>query len=154
MLLKSNQGRFLPDKIEWVKFSGANWFKDGFFYNKYDQTNEENKYTALNEYQMVYYHKLGTKQSEDILIYKDESYSLRSFWLSSSADEKFLFLNVNENGKKGSQLFFKPADLLTGNFIPLTDDKFEYYTYYIQNFENEIYLFTNEKCPEWKSNKS
>ncbi|MEO8512995.1 MAG: prolyl oligopeptidase family serine peptidase [Ignavibacteria bacterium] len=149
-VIEIGTGKVLLDKIERVKFSGANWFKDGFFYNYYNQSDNSNKYTALNEYQTVYYHKLGTPQSEDKLIHKDEGNPLRSFWLSSSADEKFLFLNVNENGKKGSQLFFKPADLLPGNFIPITDDKFQYYTYYIQNFENEIYLFTNKNAPNGK----
>ncbi len=149
-VIEIESGKILSDKIERVKFSGANWFKEGFFYNKYDQSTEENKYTSLNEYQMVYYHKLGTPQSEDILVHKDESSPLRSYWLSASADERFLFLNVYENGKKGSQLFFKSSDLLKGKFTPLTDDKFEYYSYYIQNFENEIYLFTNENAPNGK----
>ena len=63
-------GKDLPDLIKWVKFSGASWTKDGkgFFYSRYD----EPKDAALREanyFQKLYYHRLGTPQSEDTLIY-------------------------------------------------------------------------------------
>ena len=140
----------LPDKIEWVKFSGASWFKDGFFYNKYNSSETGNKYTSLNDNQMVYYHKLGTEQSDDILIYRDEENPHRSFWLSSTYDERFIFLNVSELGKKGFRLYINLTGRLDGEFIPITDETYDSHTFYMQNIDNEIYLLTNNNAPKNK----
>ncbi|NEO40201.1 MAG: S9 family peptidase [Moorea sp. SIOASIH] len=65
-------GLDLSDQIKWVKFSGASWTHDhqGFFYSRFDEPNEATKLEDLNYYQKLYYHKLGTPQSEDILIYE------------------------------------------------------------------------------------
>ena len=140
----------LTDKIEWVKFSGANWYKDGFFYNRYTRSETGNSLTALNDFQMVCYHKLGTPQSEDMIIYDDRNNPHRSYWLSVSDDGKFLFLNINELSKKGTRLLFKRTDTAGWDFIPVTDDKFEYFTYCIQNIGDEIYLYTNDNAPNGK----
>lgn len=140
----------LVDKIEWVKFSGANWYKDGFFYNKYNMPQTGNTLTSPNDFQMVCYHKLGTPSAEDIIVYSDDSNPHRSYWLTVSEDEEFLFLNVSERSKKGSRLLYKRAGSAGTDFIPVTDDKFEFFTYYIQNIGNEIYLFTNENAPNGK----
>ena len=56
-------GKTLSDHIKWAKFSGASWFKDGFFYGGFDEPKNENELTSKNEFQKVYYHKLGTEQS-------------------------------------------------------------------------------------------
>ena len=61
----------LPDRIQWVKFSGASWYKDGFFYSRYPEPEPGAELTRQNLYHAVYYHKLGTDQSEDKLIYED-----------------------------------------------------------------------------------
>src|SRR5437016_3927135 len=60
-----------PDLVRWVKFSGASWTKDGkgFFYSRYDEPTEETRLTKANFFHKLYYHRLGTLQSEDKLIY-------------------------------------------------------------------------------------
>src|SRR5262245_8659782 len=65
-------GRDLSDLIKWVKFSGASWTSDGkgFFYSRYDEPNEKTKLEDVNYFQKLYYHRIGTPQSEDILIYE------------------------------------------------------------------------------------
>ena len=64
-------GQLLSDTIEWVKFSGLSWAKDGsgFFYSAFPAPAEGAKFQALNENQKVFFHKLGTPQSADRLIY-------------------------------------------------------------------------------------
>jgi prolyl oligopeptidase len=61
----------LPDQIQWVKFSGISWTKDGkgFFYSRYDAPTEAEKLTKTNYFHKLYYHVLGTRQSQDLLIY-------------------------------------------------------------------------------------
>lgn len=64
-------GQVLPDTIEWVKFSGLSWDKkgEGFFYSRFDAPAQGEKFQSTNENQKLYYHKLGTPQSEDRLVY-------------------------------------------------------------------------------------
>src|SRR5699024_9373164 len=61
----------LSDTVEWMKFSGMSWAKDGsgIFYSRFAAPVEGAKFQALNENQQVYFHKLGTPQSEDRLVY-------------------------------------------------------------------------------------
>ena len=65
-------GRDLPDEIHWSKASGASWMKDGsgFFYSRYDAPKEGNALTGVNNHHQLFFHKLGTPQSEDPLIYQ------------------------------------------------------------------------------------
>lgn len=64
-------GKDREDYLQWIKFSGASWTKDnqGFFYSRYDEPHEKTKLEDVNYYQKLYYHRLETSQSEDILIY-------------------------------------------------------------------------------------
>ena len=59
-------GKDLTDHIKWAKFSGASWTKDntGFFYSRYDAPNEATKLADINYFQKLYFHKIGTPQSE------------------------------------------------------------------------------------------
>ena len=65
-------GKDLPDLIKWVKFSGASWTKDGkgFFYSRYDEPKDGTAMRDANYFQKLYYHRLGTAQAEDKLIYE------------------------------------------------------------------------------------
>ena len=64
-------GKDLPDHLKWVKFSGASWTKDGqgFFYSRYDEPKETTRLRGLNYFHKLYYHRLGTAQSADELVY-------------------------------------------------------------------------------------
>ena len=61
----------LSDEIDFVKFSGAAWFQDGFFYSRYPEPEEGTELSAQNLYHTVYYHRIGQDQSEDQLIFRD-----------------------------------------------------------------------------------
>ena len=94
------------DKIMWTKFGGANWFKDGFYYSAYDAPKEGTELSAKNEYQKIYYHKLGTSQNEDKLIFEDKNNPLRYFFAQVSEDERFLIIYGSE-GTSGSEVYVK-----------------------------------------------
>src|SRR5262245_31625081 len=61
----------LSDRLEWIKASGASWHGNGFFYSRYDAPEKGKELSSKNEFQKVYFHRLGTPQSEDELIYQD-----------------------------------------------------------------------------------
>ncbi|MFR7709037.1 MAG: S9 family peptidase, partial [Alistipes inops] len=74
-------GRVLDDVIRWVKFSGANWSADskGFYYRGYEEPAKGSELSGQNQFQKVYYHRLGTPQSEDEIIYADPLHPLRYY---------------------------------------------------------------------------
>lgn len=127
------------DKIEWVKFSGAEWTPDseGFYYSAYDAP-ESGVYSSQNQFQKVYYHKLGTPQSADRLIYSDAKHPLRYFSAWPSEDGKWLFVVASE-GTSGTEVLYRKLSertfrpLLPGfdaDYAPVTvkDDALYYVT--------------------------
>jgi len=98
--------KVLPDTIRWVKFSGFNWLgEDGFYYSRYDQPDEKTRLSRRNEFQKVYYHKMGTSQAEDKLVYEDKKHPLRFHGVGATEDERFLILYVSE-GTSGAELWY------------------------------------------------
>ncbi len=145
--VKTIEGKDLPDVIKWVKFSGIAWYKDGFFYSGYD----EPKGSALsqkNEYHKVYYHKLGTKQTEDVLVYEDKNAPLRNFHVATTTDEKYLIMNASE-GTSGNMLMIRALDNLLGTFTMIVDNFNSDYDV-IDNIGDELYVQTNDKAPNGK----
>lgn len=139
--------RKLTDNLKWIKFSGANWYKDGFFYNKYDEPMQGEEFTNQNRNQKVYYHKIGTYQSQDILIYEDKENPDRTFSLFSSEDERFLFLSISQKGYTGNALYYKisSADIEFTAF-PFTED-FNSKFSVVNNTGDSVYLITNYEAP-------
>ncbi len=84
-------GKDLDDEVKWVKFSSIQWYKNGFFYSRYDVPEEEGgELSNINEFHKVYYHQLGTSQSDDKLIFHSNEYPLRNYTAQVTSDEKFL----------------------------------------------------------------
>ncbi len=63
----------LPDVLKWAKFSGAAWYKDGFFYSRYPEPKKGTELSAASQWQKVYYHKLGDPQEKDVLVYENKT---------------------------------------------------------------------------------
>ena len=102
--------KVLPDTISWVKFSGASWKgDDGFYYSRYPQPAPGTELTAKNENQKVYWHALGTPETDDALVYEDTTHPDYSVGVGNTEDEKWEFLYVSSPGKRGNALFFRPA---------------------------------------------
>ncbi len=89
-------GRDLPDRIQWVKFSGATWTKDGkgFFYSRYDEPKEGDALLVANRNQKLYYHVVGTPQAEDRLIYERPDQPEWSFGTDLTHDGRYLIVYV------------------------------------------------------------
>ncbi len=106
-VVDTETGEKLPDHIRWVKFSGAEWTKEGFFYSRYDAPAEgSSAYSGKNEYQKVYFHRLGTDQSADVLIHEDKAHPLRYFSAVPSKDDRWLFIIASE-GTSGSEILYR-----------------------------------------------
>lgn len=87
----------LPDHLMWIKFSVIEWYNNGFFYSRYPQPTQGNELTAENTNNAVYYHKLGTSQDADKLIFDDPQNPLRSFVPAVTDDKQLLVISVTES---------------------------------------------------------
>ncbi len=101
-------GQDLPDHIRWVKFSGASWTKDGkgFFYSRYDEPDAKAALTKVNYFQKLYYHKLGTPQSEDKLIYHRPDQKEWGFGGNVTEDGKYLIITVTRGTDPKNCVFY------------------------------------------------
>jgi prolyl oligopeptidase len=130
----------LADRVQWVKFSGAAWQGGGFYYSGYEKPAAGEELQAKNEYQKVYYHKLGDPQEKDALVWEDKEHPLRYVGAGTTEDEKWLILGISE-GTSGSEVWVKdlakknaPFTLLfpgfehDGNPIEVVDGKFLVHT--------------------------
>lgn len=102
----------LADHIKWAKFTGAVWKGDGFYYSAYDMPEEGKEYSNTNEYNKVYYHRLGTPQSEDILIYQNLNEPLKFHRAYVPKDESILaiFGSGQGNGESLEIMSLKDKD--------------------------------------------
>ncbi|MFA5327351.1 MAG: prolyl oligopeptidase family serine peptidase [Prolixibacteraceae bacterium] len=141
-------GEMLPDHIVWVKFSGISWYNDGFFYSAYDEPKAGSELTKSNEFQKVYFHKLGTDQSADQLIVSDPERPKRMFGAGVTEDKRFLLIYKSQ-GTHGNALDFKDLSKKTGNFVSLMDS-YDYEFNAVDNVGDDLFVLTNYKAPKYR----
>ncbi len=135
----------LPDLVEWVKFSGISWCGDGFYYSRYDAPKSGEALSGKNEFHKVFYHKLGTPQSEDDLIYQNLDYPLRNYAVSVTEDERFLVLYESET-TSGNALYVKDLSRKNAGFVQLVGNFEKDYTV-LDNLGDELLVLTNYNAP-------
>ena len=138
----------LPDRIQWNKFSGAAWKGNGFYYSGYDKPAPGTELTAKNEFQKVFYHKLGDPQDKDALVYEDKKNPLLYFGLGVSEDERFAFLSVSK-GTSGTELYYKDLAKPAMAFAPLIQG-FDFDSAAIDNVGDKFLVYTNVDAPNFK----
>ncbi|MEZ5043517.1 MAG: prolyl oligopeptidase family serine peptidase [Saprospiraceae bacterium] len=135
------------DVIKWVKFSGASWYKDGIFYSRYPAPNGSSKRTGKNKNHQVYYHQLGTDQSEDILIYEDAEHPDYNHYTYITEDKQYLLLNATP-GTDGFSTYYKKLGT-TDSFtllFPGTNHK----SYIIDHKEGKFWVLTDIGAPKYR----
>lgn len=117
-------GEDLEDHIEWVKFSGVSWDKDGngFYYSRFPQPAPEELLTAPNRNMKLYYHRLGTAQSEDILIYERPDQPDWGFYGSVTDDGNYLIISVSQGTDTRNRLYYKDLRRANSPVVRLLDD--------------------------------
>jgi prolyl oligopeptidase len=145
--VKDIQGNDLPDVIQWVKFTTISWAGDGFYYSCYDAP-KGSALSEQNQYNKVYYHKLGTQQADDQLVYSNLENPLRYNNAVATEDGRFLLLDIAE-GTDGNILMVKSLQKAAADFIPLAGN-FDHNYSLVNNFEDDLYILTNENAPRYK----
>ncbi|SDG07929.1 prolyl oligopeptidase family serine peptidase [Chitinophaga filiformis] len=141
--------QLLKDSIDWIKFSGISWRKDGFYYSRYDKPTEESKLSKKNEFHKVYFHRLGTSQDQDELIYQDKEHPLRTLGIDVTEDERFLILHESE-GTSGNQLSYWDLQDPNQKEFRLLVKGFEFEPNVIDNDGDKLLIITNEGAPNYK----
>ena len=143
----------LSDHLEWIKFSAASWRGDeGFYYNRYPTPAEGKKMAAKNEYQKLYYHKIGTSQSADELVYEDKEHPGQFNDVGVTDDLRFEVLYHYDStiGKKGNSLFFREISRGEKIFKPIVseigDDEYRV----LDNIGDKFLIQTNHGAPNGK----
>ncbi len=148
-VIDTETGEQLPDVIKWAKFSGAVWAADaqGFYYSAYDAPAPGSELSGKNEYQTVYYHKLGDPQSADKLIYRDNANPLRYFSGEESADGKYIFVTGVE-GTHGCEVLYRPTDGDEPFKVLLPGFAYDYALIKCEN--DKAYFYTNDDAPNYR----
>jgi len=141
-------GKELPDRVQWVKFSGAAWLKDGFYYSGFSRPAPGEELKAKNENQKVFYHKLGQPQDEDLLILEDPKRPLLYYNASVSEDETMLFVSISP-GTSGNALMAQNLAKKEAK-LELLVNGFEYDNTAIDIVDGKVLVYTNVDAPNYR----
>lgn len=138
-------GKRLEDTIRWVKFSDISWHQDGFFYSRYARPDQSALLSAQNEFHQVYYHKVGTRQDFDELVFADRRNPKRNIYTTTSGDEQFLILSMVES-TSGNALYFRDLSNDGLDFVPITES-FDHDFEFVGNIGDRMLFRTNHNAP-------
>jgi prolyl oligopeptidase len=147
-VLDVDTGENLSDHLNWIKFSGASWTTDnhGFFYSRYDEPNAATKLEDVNYYQKLYYHRLGTPQSEDILIYQRHDQKEWGFNGGVTEDGRYLIISVWLGTDSRNLVFYKDLTQPDAEVVELIS-QFEANYSFIEHDETVFYFRTDLDAP-------
>lgn len=137
----------LSDKIEWAKFTGVAWYKNGFYYSKYEKPAEGKEFSAKNQHHKVFYHELSTPQSQDKLVFENKNEPDAYYSAVVSEDERFLLI-VGSKGTSGNNLIVK--NLIENSDFKIIVDDFQNDHTFITNIGNNLILSTKLNAPNTK----
>lgn len=140
----------LDDQLHWLKFTGFSWKGDeGFYYSRYPEPKEEDKLKGVNATQQVYFHKVGTPQSEDKLIYEDPEHPQRFGGAMLTDDERFLIISTSE-GTSGGEIWYKDMQDEKQKDFRLLIPGFATEPSVIDNKGGLLLVLTNDGAPNFK----
>jgi prolyl oligopeptidase len=141
-------GEDLPDHLRWVKFSGASWTLDGqgFFYSRYDEPAPGSEYESANYFQKLYYHRLGTSQSEDVLVYHRPDQKEWGFAGGVTEDGNYLIISVWRGTDPKNLIFYKDLRDPQSPVVELIRE-FEAEYSFVGNDGSRFWLLTDCQAP-------
>jgi len=134
-VMDTTTGKLLDDQIEWTKFTSASWTPDnkGFYYSAYDVPEEGQAFQSLNLNQKVYYHQLGTKQSQDKIVHQDADNPTWGFNAEVSEDGSYLIITTWKGTDDKYRVLYRDLKSDEASLITLID-----------SFDNEYSFIGNE----------
>ncbi|MCA1803171.1 MAG: prolyl oligopeptidase family serine peptidase [Rhodothermaceae bacterium] len=142
-------GEDLDTHLKWIKFSSGSWTHDeqGFYYSRYPEPAPGEELTAENTNVKLYYHRLGTDQSEDVLIYERPDEPNWMIGGSVSHDGNYLIISLSESSAPRNRLYYQDISR-TGRSVVKLIDTFEARYSYITNDGPVFYFQTDLDAPK------
>jgi prolyl oligopeptidase len=143
----------LTDKLDWVKVSSIAWKGYGFYYSRYPAPEKGTSALSVkNENHQVWFHKVGTSQDKDVLVYEDKNNPQRFHTASTSEDEQYLYLYISDRGKgfDGNALSVMDLKATTKSFKPLIKEVGNDNYSIIENTKTDFIIQTNAGAPNGK----
>ena len=141
--------KILEDTLINVKFSGISWRgKDGFYYSSYDNPKDGSQLSAKTQHHKLYYHKLGTTQNEDQLIFGGEKQPNRYISGFVTEDENYLVISAAQN-TSGNQVYVRDLRKAGSKLTQLQDDYMSR-CMVLDNIGDKFFLYTNIGAPNYR----
>lgn len=141
-------GKKWADKLENIKFSSIAWYQDGFFYSRFDRPTDGKELSSKNSFGKLYYHKIGTPQSNDELIYEDPANPTHMFGAEVTEDEKYLIITVSES-TSGNQFYFKPLGTKNAELVKVVTN-FNHTFSLIDVVDGKLLVYTDYSAPKYQ----
>ena len=151
-VLDLDQHRTLPERLQWVKVTELAWHGDGFFYSRYPAPPAGQALSSRNEDHQVYFHRLGTPQSEDTLAYRDAAHPQRFHQVQTSSDGRWAVLSISERGqgRQGNALFVRDLAGADPAFRPLVPEIGDASFDFIDTADGRMLVKTDDAAPNGK----
>jgi prolyl oligopeptidase len=142
-------GKDTEDHIKWVKFSNTAWLRDGsgFFYSRYDEPKEATKLADVNYFQKLYFHKLGTPQSADTLVYDRPDHKDWGFGAEVTEDGRYLVITASQGTERKNRLYYKDLSRKDSKVVGLLED-FDAAYNFIDNDGPVFWFRTDSNAPK------
>jgi prolyl oligopeptidase len=150
-VLEVDTAKPLADELKWVKFSSASWTADGkgFFYSRYDEPKPGEAFQSVNLNQKVYYHRVGTPQADDVLVYKRPDHPDWGFQTVATDDGRYLVITTWQGTDDRFRITYRDLSEPLAMPVDLIDNFDNDYTF-IDNDGPVFYFRTDLKAPNGK----
>ena len=147
-VLDLETSELLKDRLAWVKFSGVSWMPDGsgFYYNRYPEPEEGHEFQGAALNSLTCFHRLGTDQSEDEVVYRNEEHPDWRGYSWPTDDGRYLLLYVSAGTDNKNQLYYRPLNADSKEWRALIED-FDNEFLPIGSEEDRLYLVTDYEAP-------
>ena len=144
-----DSGKDTEDYIQWVKFSSTAWLHDasGFFYSRYDAPKEATKLADVNYFQKLYFHKLGTPQSADTLVYDRPDHKDWGFGAEVTEDGRYLVITASQGTAHKNRLYYQDLSRKDAKVVALLED-FDAAYNFIDNDGPLFWFHTDSNAPK------
>jgi prolyl oligopeptidase len=139
-------GNYLDDIIEWAKVTDVSWQGNGFYYSRYPAPEKGKELSTKNENHQVYFHKIGTAQSADVLAFQDPSNPQRFHLAQTSEDEEFVFLGISDRGKgkDGNAVWYRKGRQPDAPFQPIVAEPGDFQYSLVDVVNGKFIMETND----------
>lgn len=146
VVMKTGDKTIVGDTLTDVKFSGIAWQgNEGFYYSSYDKPEAGSQLSGLTQYHKLYFHKLGTPQKDDVLIFGGAQTPRRYIGADLTEDERFLVISA-ANTTSGNELYIKDLSNPDAVIVNVVDN-FNQNHSIIGNIDSKLYIYTNLAAP-------